>query len=84
MNQEQALSAIQAQMTSPDWVWLMDEYVKLLADTPKDDIERECDNVGHCLMLTLKRTAPQMSEATAYGLPYAFSRLLLQRLELAA
>jgi hypothetical protein len=80
MTPEQALRSIQAEMTSPDWIWCLGEFEKLLANTPAEDLEREVNNVAHCLMLTLKRTAPQMSEAMQYSLPYSFSRLLLERM----
>jgi hypothetical protein len=62
----------------------MDEYEKLLSATPADDLEREVNNVAHCLVLTLKRTAPQMSDDMIYIMPYAFSRLLLDRMRLKA
>jgi hypothetical protein len=81
MTPEQALRAIQSEMTSPDWIWVMEEFEKLLANTPADDLERECRNLGHCLMLTLKRTAPQMSEAMQYGLPFAFIELLRTKMK---
>jgi hypothetical protein len=88
VNEDQALSAIQAQMTSPDWTWLLDEYEKMLPKDklfpehiPATDIEGRCNYLGHCLYLTLKRTAPDMPESSQLGLPYAFSRLLLQRME---
>jgi hypothetical protein len=82
MNTEESLRSIQAEMTSPDWMAVLTEFEKLLANTPKYDIERECDNIGHCLMLTLKSMAPDMPEATQYSLPYAFTRLLRDQMRI--
>jgi hypothetical protein len=49
MTPEQALSAIQSQMTSPDWTWLIGEYAKML---PKDELFPEhmpaTDIEGRC------------------------------------
>jgi hypothetical protein len=87
MNSEQALSAIQSNMTSDDWIWLINEYEKMLpndalfpAHIPATDIEGRCNYLGHCLYLTMKRTAPDEPESLHLGLPYAFSRLLLDRM----
>jgi hypothetical protein len=59
---------------------LLAEFQTMLADVPPHDIDRECNNLGHILMTTLTKTAPQLSEAMAYGLPFAFIELLRTRM----
>jgi hypothetical protein len=59
---------------------LLDEFANLLSDVPNDDLDREINNVGHVLMLTLKKTAPELSEAQHYGLPFAFIEKLRSRM----
>jgi hypothetical protein len=58
---------------------LLDEFEKMLADIPADDLDREISNIGHVLMLTLKNTAPHLSEAMQYSLPFAFVEMLRER-----
>jgi hypothetical protein len=80
--QEKALTEIQkAFVAMPETESMLAGYAALLANTPADDIERQCNNIGHCFYLTLQQTAPDMSEAMQLGLPYAISRLLLQRMQ---
>lgn len=82
MNTEQALRSIQNEMNSPDWLWLLGEFEKLLADTPADELENRVNEVARLLVFTLKQMRPDMSESMLYSLPYSFSRLLLDRIRM--
>jgi hypothetical protein len=79
--QQMALSQIQSAIKShAETDDLLDNFADLLADVPAGDLDREISNIGHIAMLTLKRTAPQMSEAMQYGLPFAFAELLREKM----
>jgi hypothetical protein len=77
--EQQALFTIQ-QSFPPEVLELADEFAEMLKGTPAVDLEREANNIGHILMTILKHAVPQMRESMKYALPYAFSRLILQRL----
>jgi hypothetical protein len=51
-----------------------------MPDDPIMSRDVAVNNIAHLLMLTLKHDQPEMSEAMQYSLPYAFSRLLLERM----
>jgi hypothetical protein len=78
--EQKALFTIQ-QSFPPEMFELADEMATMLKGTPEHDIEREANNIGHILMTVLKKMAPDMRESMQYALPFAFSRLLLQRLQ---
>jgi len=73
--EQNALEQIQATL-KPHVDGLLDDFATLLADVAADDLDREISNVGHILMLTLKKTAPDLSEAQHYALPFAFIEML--------
>jgi hypothetical protein len=58
----------------------LDQFAEMLTDVPAHDRDREINNVGHLLMLTMKKTAPQLSEAIQYGLPFAFAEMLREKM----
>jgi hypothetical protein len=60
---------------------LADKFAKMLENVPPEDLDRELNNIGHILMLTLKKTAVNMPEAMQFGLPYAFIRLVGERMK---
>jgi hypothetical protein len=78
--EQKALFTIQ-QSFPPEVIELADEFAAMLKGAPADDLERECNNIGNILMTVLKRAVPQMKESMQYALPFAFSRLILQRLQ---
>lgn len=77
--QQNAIYQIQEALGT-DGLKLADEFADMLANTPADDLDREIDNLGHILMLALKTTAPHLSEAMMYGLPFAFAELIRERM----
>jgi hypothetical protein len=77
--QQSALSYIQSAI-KPHADDLLDQFAEMLADVPAHDLDREINNLGHILMLTLRGTAPDLSEATHYGLPFAFAEMLRERI----
>jgi hypothetical protein len=78
--EQKALFTIQ-QSFPPEVLELADEFAEMLKGAPADDLEREANNIGNILMTILKHAVPQMKESMRYSLPFAFSRLLLQRLQ---
>jgi len=78
--QDSALEYIQSVILSyPDADELVAGFDELLANVPAADLDREINNLGHCLMLILKKTAPDMPETIQYGLPFAFAEILRER-----
>jgi hypothetical protein len=75
---QNALLQIQG-MLKPQAGPLLDEFAEMLVDVPDDDLDREINNIGYILMLALKRTAPTLSEAMQFGLPFAFAEMLGER-----
>ena len=80
MNFDEALRSIQDEMQSPDWQEVMDEFVSLLAATPAEHLEDTVNEVARLLVFTLQQTQPDMPELLLYSLPYAFSRLVIDRM----
>jgi hypothetical protein len=78
VTRDEALFELQQAIT-PGGLALVDDFATMLADVPPEDIERETANIGHIIMMILKRTAPQMSESSQVSLPYAFVCLLRER-----
>jgi hypothetical protein len=76
--QEDALIQIQKSLGS-EAIELADRFAAMFADVLPDDVDREVSNLGHLLMLTLKKTAPHLPEATQYGLPFAFIEMVRER-----
>jgi hypothetical protein len=79
MTFDEALSELQADMLSPEWIFLVEETEKLLANTPAEDTDREISNIGHCYLTMLRFSAPNMPETHKLGISYAFTELLRSR-----
>ena len=79
-SEEQTAMSQMQQALLPQCLPLLDEFAGMLAGTPGADLDREINNLGHVLMLALKETAPDSSEALQYSLPFAFTEMLRQRM----
>jgi hypothetical protein len=79
LEKQRAIYQIQ-EVLGTDGIAFADEFISMLADMPAYDHDRAINNMGHLLMVTLKKTAPDLSEALQYGLPFAFTELVRERM----
>ena len=59
---------------------MLREFTDLLEDVPANDLDREIDNLGHCLKLAFDQVAPHVSEPLRWSLPFGFTLLLREHM----
>ena len=69
VEQQRALDYIQDTIR-PHVGEMLRDFAELLADVPKDDLDREIDNLGHCLKLAFDQVSPKVPESVRWSLPY--------------